>query len=342
MSTNRTYGFGIVGCGMISTVHAEVIKNLPGACLVGVCDHSLERATAFAEKHGGRAYADADALLAAEGIDVIVICTPSGTHTELTVAALRTGHHVLVEKPLALTLEGLDAIKQAKVESGRTVAVISQQRFAPAVKKISALIAEGALGRLLLADISMPYHRDPSYYEAVAWRGTKAMDGGELFNQGIHGVDLLLHLCGDVRAVTGVTRTLVHNIEAEDTTVATLEFENGAIGTLRSTTAINPGYPRRLTLYLTKGTVAIEDDQIVTWDVPDVERPEAVKSDTDRKAHRDPMAFSIDYHLAETADLLAALDEGREPLISFDEGKRAPTVILAIYRAAEENRRITL
>ena len=335
----KIYGFGIIGCGMISAVHADVIKALPNARLVGVCDHSLERATAFAEKHGGVAFADADALLAAEGIDVIVICTPSGTHTELTVAALRTGHHVLVEKPLALTLDGIAAIKRAKEDTGRTVAVVSQQRFSPAIEKIHALVADGALGKLLLADLSMPYHRDPSYYEAVAWRGTKAMDGGELFNQGVHGVDLLMHLCGNVRAVTGATRTLVHSIEAEDTTVATLEFENGAIGTLRSTTAITPGYPRRFTLYFTKGTIALDDDHIAIWDIPDVERPEFTV-DTSRQAHRDPMAFSIDYHLAETADLLTAIDEGREPLISFDEGKRAPAVIIAIYRSAEEGRRI--
>ena len=336
-----SYGFGIVGCGMISAVHADVIKALPNAHLVGVCDHSLARATAFAEKHGGRAFADADALYAAEGIDVIVICTPSGTHTELTVAALRTGHHVLIEKPLALTLEGIEAIGRAKEESGRTVAVVSQQRFSPAFCKIHSLIAEGALGDLLLADLAMPYHRDPAYYEAVAWRGTKAMDGGELFNQGVHGVDLMMHLCGGVRAVTGATRTLVHSIEAEDTTVATLEFENGAIGTLRSTTAINPGYPRRFTLHFTKGTIALDDDHIAVWDIPDVARPE-ITVDTSRQAHRDPMAFSIDYHLAETADLLAAIDEGREPLISFDEGRRAPAVIIAIYRAAEEGRRITV
>lgn len=336
-----SYGFGIIGCGMISAVHADVIKALPNAHLVGVCDHSLARATAFAEKHGGAAFADADALLAAEGIDVVVICTPSGTHTELTVAALRTGHHVLVEKPLALTLEGIAAIGQAKEESGRTVAVVSQQRFSPAFCKIHSLIAEGALGDLLLADLAMPYHRDPSYYEAVAWRGTKDMDGGELFNQGVHGVDILLHLCGDAVAVSGATRTLTHRIEAEDTTVAVLEFASGAVGTIRSTTAINPGYPRRMTLCFSGGTVALDDDRIITWDVPGVPCP-AITVDEGRAAHRDPMAFSCDYHLAETADFLSAIEEGRAPLISSLEGMRAPKAIIAIYRSAVEGRRITI
>jgi predicted dehydrogenase len=247
-----SYGFGIVGCGMISAVHADVIKALPNAHLVGVCDHSLARATAFAEKHGGRAFADADALYAAEGIDVIVICTPSGTHTELTVAALRTGHHVLIEKPLALTLEGIEAIGRAKEESGRTVAVVSQQRFSPAFCKIHSLIAEGALGDLLLADLAMPYHRDPSYYEAVAWRGTKAMDGGELFNQGVHGIDILLYLCGEVTAVSGACRTLTHRIEAEDTTVSTLRFASGALATFVSTTCAYPGVSTEICLYGTR------------------------------------------------------------------------------------------
>ena len=337
----KVYGFGIIGCGMISTVHADVINALDNARLVGVCDHSLERATAFAEKNGGKAYADADALLAADGVEVVVICTPSGTHTELTVKALRTGHHVLVEKPLSLTAEGLAAIKAAAEETGNTVAVVSQQRFSPAMQAVHALIKEGSLGKLLLADLSMPYHRDPDYYKKVAWRGTKAMDGGELFNQGVHGADLLLYLCGDVTAVTGACRTLTHDIEAEDTTVATLEFANGAIGTLRSTTAINPGYPRRMTLYFSEGTIAMDDDHIITWDVPHIPRPE-ITVDTSRQAHRDPMAFSIDYHLAETADMLAALDEGREPLIGLHEGSRAPALIIGIYRAADEGRRVIL
>ena len=341
MSTNKIYGFGIIGCGMISSVHAEVIEKLPNARLVGVCDHSFARASAFAERYGSVAYPDLDALLAAEGLEVMVICTPSGTHTELTVKALRAGCHVLVEKPLSLTEDGIAAIKAAAAEAGRTVAVVSQQRFAPVMQAVHSLIAEGKLGRLLLADLSMPYHRDPSYYGAVAWRGTKAMDGGELFNQGVHGVDMLLYLCGDAIAVTGACRTLTHAIEAEDTTVATIEFANGAIGTFRSTTAITPGYPRRMTLHFSEGTIALDDDHIAIWDVPHIPRPE-VTVDTARKAHLDPMAFSIDYHLAETADMLAAIDEGREPFMSLSEGSRAPALIIAVYRSAEEGRRIEI
>lgn len=341
MAGKHSYGFGIVGCGAVAAVHAKVVKVLENAHLVGVCDHDPARAAAFAEQGGGVAFADADALFASPEVEVAVLCTPSGTHAELTVKALRAGCHVLVEKPLSLTAEGLAAIAEAERETGRTVCVVCQQRFSPIVMALSRLIREGRLGRLLLADLSMPYHRDSSYYAAVDWRGTKAMDGGELFNQGVHGVDLLLHLCGDVAAVTGATRTLVHGIEAEDTTVATLEFACGAVGTIRSTTAVTPGYPRRITLYFTEGTVSIDDDTIVLWDVPNVPRPE-ITVDTGRQAHRDPMAFSIDYHLAETADFLAALDEGRAPLISSHEGGRAPTLILAIYRAAEEGVRVVL
>lgn len=341
MTEKKVYGFGILGCGAIAAVHAEVINTLDNARLVGVASRSREDAAAFSARWGGAVFADADALFAAEGVEVAVICTPSGTHADLAVRALRAGCHVLVEKPLALTEEGLLAVRAASEETGRTVAVVSQQRLAPAVRAIRALIAEGRLGRLLLADLSMPYHRDPDYYAAVAWRGTREMDGGELFNQGIHGVDMLLHLCGNVVAVTGAVRTLTHTIEAEDTAVAALEFASGAIGTLRSTTAANPGYPRRMTLHFTEGTVAIDDDHIVTWDIPGVPRP-AFTADATRQAHRDPMAFSVDYHLAGTADLLAALEEGREPLFSLSEGSRAAALVLAVYRAAEEGRRVVL
>lgn len=343
MSTTgyRDFGIGIIGCGAVSVMHIESAKRLDGAHLVGFADHNPARAESFAKQHGGRAFADTAALLADPEVDIAVICTPSGLHAEQTVAALRAGCHVLVEKPMALTEEGIAAVIEAEKETGLTVGVICQQRFSPAMQALRALIEEGALGRLLLADLSMLYHRDPAYYEAVAWRGTKTMDGGELFNQGVHGVDILLYLCGDVKAVAGATRTLVHSIEAEDTTVAMLEFESGAVGTLRSTTAITPGYPRRMSLCFTGGTVVIDDDKIITWDVPDVPCPE-VSADEGRAAHRDPMAFSYEYHLAETADFVAAIRKGRAPLISSAEGRRAPDLILAIYRAAERGERVEL
>ena len=336
----KIYGFGIVGCGMISAVHAEIIGKLENARLVGVFDRKAESAAAFAEKHGCRAFPNAEALFASEEVDVAVICVPSGAHAPLAVAALRAGCHVVTEKPLALTGEDLDAIAKAERDSGKTVAVIYQQRFSPAALTLHRLIAEGALGRVLFSDRAMPYHRDPADYKA-AWRGTRAMDGGELFNQGVHGVDLLLHLCGDVTAVSGATRTLVHDIEAEDTAVAMLEFASGAVGTLRSSTAVSPGYPRCLTLYFTEGTVAIDDDNIVLWDVPRLARPE-IKSYEGRESHSNPMAFSTDYHLAEYAELLEALEAGRAPAVSLAEGRRAPDVILAIYRSSDEGRRVVL
>ena len=340
-TAKKIYGFGLVGCGAVAAMHLEVIKRLPNARLIGVCDKDPTRAAEFAARMDAVAYPDIDALLSSHEIDVAIICTPSGMHAEQCVRALYAGCHVLVEKPLSLTAEGIAAVEKAAKETGRTVAVVSQQRFSPAIQKIRALIDAGKLGKLLLADLSMIYHRDPSYYEQVPWRGTKAMDGGELFNQGVHGVDLLLYLCGDAVAVAGATRTLTHSIEAEDTTVAMLEFAGGAVGTLRSTTAATIGYPRRMSLYFSGGTVHLDDDLIALWDVPGVEKPE-ITVDTARQAHRDPMAFSCDYHLAETADLLDALDNCREPLLGLSEGKRAPEVILAIYRAAETGERVTL
>ena len=338
---NTCFGIGILGCGAVSVMHVEVAKRLENARLVGFADRSPERAEAFAAQYGGRVFADAEALFSDPEVDVAVICTPSGLHAEQAVAALRAGCHVLIEKPIALTEEGIAEVLRVEKETGLTVGVICQQRFSPAIVKLHELITAGALGRLLLADLSMLYQRDPSYYEAVAWRGTKDMDGGELFNQGVHGVDILLHLCGDAVAVSGATRTLTHRIEAEDTTVAVLEFASGAVGTIRSTTAINPGYPRRMTLCFSGGTVALDDDRIITWDVPGVPCP-AITVDEGRAAHRDPMAFSCDYHLAETADFLSAIEEGRAPLISSLEGMRAPKAIIAIYRSADEGRRITI
>ena len=340
-ATDKVYGIGIIGCGAVSVMHIEVAKRLEGVRLVGFADYDPKRAVSFAEKHGGRAFADMEALIRDPEVDIAVICTPSGLHAEQAVAALRAGCHVLIEKPLALTEEGIRDVLTAEKETGRTVGVICQQRFSPAIAELHRLIAEGALGRLLLADLSMLYHRDPSYYEAVAWRGTKKMDGGELFNQGVHGIDILLYLCGEVTAVSGACRTLTHRIEAEDTTVAMLEFKSGAVGTVRSTTAITPGYPRRMTLCFTGGTVVIDDDKIISWDVLDVPCPE-VSTDEGRAAHRDPMAFSCDYHLAETADFVDAIREGRPPLISSLEGRRAPDVILAVYRSAESGERVVL
>ena len=338
----KKFGFGIVGCGMVSDLHATVIAGISDAALVGVFDKNIERANDFAKKNEvKRVYASYEDMLADKEIDIVCICTPSGLHAPLIIQAAESGKHFIVEKPMAITEAQLSSVIEAVEKYKVKGEVISQYRFSHAVQSIKQAVDEGKLGKIILGDIYMKYNRTPEYYKS-SWRGTLAMDGGgALMNQGIHGIDLLQYIMGPVKSVMGCCRTMVHDIEVEDTACLTLEYENGAIGTVQGTTSVNPGYPRRIEIHGTKGTVVLEEDRIVIWDVEDCPMPEqSEKSVT--ASHNDPMAISDKYHKIQFEDLMASIEKDKEPLISVYEGKKPVDIVLAAYKSEKEGRKILL
>jgi predicted dehydrogenase len=283
-------------------------------------------------------------------VDAVCICTPSGQHAAQAIAAARAGKHVLVEKPMALSLGDADAMIAACRAAGVYLGVALQRRIDPIFLGVKAAIEAGGLGKLTLGAISVPYLRQQSYYDSAAWRGTWALDGGgALMNQGIHLLDLLVWYMGDATAVQATMATLAHAIEVEDCVTAALRFASGALGAITATTAAAPGFPHRVEIYGDQGGVQIEGEQIVRWEVVGVEpRTENQEPITVRRepiaagAGASPTGIGAVGHTRLLGDFVAALRAGRAPLVPGEEGRRSLALALAIYESARSGAAITM
>lgn len=251
--------FALIGCGRIAQRHAEHIQKY--GHLVAVCDIMEQKANDMAEKYQANSYLDVDALLSKEkDIDVVAICTPNGLHAAHSIKALKAGFHVLCEKPMALTVKECGDMIKAAEQANRRLFAIKQNRFNPPVAAVKQLLDEGRLGRIYSFQLSCFWNRDKEYYEGDTWRGTKTLDGGTLFTQFSHFIDLLYWMIGDVRNVKAYTANYAHQgvIEFEDTGVVILEFHNGTIGTINYTVnSFDKNMEGSLTLFSEKGTVKI-------------------------------------------------------------------------------------
>lgn len=349
---SKTIRFGIIGCGEvgqslggedvysgIGEVHAGYITEIAGAELVAVADIKQENARALAEKFGLKDYyLDYHDLLAREDIDVVNICTPSGTHGAIAIDAAQAGKHVVVEKPMEVTLDKADAIIDACGKAGVKLQVVFPHRFGKGMQKVKASIERGVFGKIVLANAMCRRYRTQDYYSESTWRGTWAMDGGgALMNQGTHIIDAFLYLMGPARSVCGRMGTLGHSdVEVEDVAAAVVEFQSGAIGVIEATTCAYPDFGDRIDLHGEKGSVVLEGlpPQIVSWDISGEEQAIDLK-----EFEEDARPYFT--HKAVFQDMVDALNEDREPLLSGQEGKRAIEVIQAIYQSAREQGRNT-
>jgi UDP-N-acetyl-2-amino-2-deoxyglucuronate dehydrogenase len=335
--------FGIVGAGAIASTHAQAIAQLTGADLVAVTDAKAESAEAMARRYHCAAEPDLKALLTRDDVDIVSICVPSGLHAEVGVQAAAAGKHVLVEKPIDVTLAAADRLIDAAAAAGVRLTVVSQHRFDPGIVELRGLIDGGELGRLLLGEASTKWHRTQSYYDSAAWRGTWALDGGSLMNQGIHYVDLLLACMGPVAEVTAVYATQTHQVEVEDTALALLRFRSGALGTLVSSTSVFPGFAQRLEITGTGGTVIVEDGAIIERGLISAPpgRPERTAS-ADRAAGVSTPAVGVASHAAQIADFVDAIELDRQPLATGQDGRAALEVVIAVYESASHGRAVQL
>ena len=337
----RKVRFGIVGCGVISDWHARAISEIDDAVLVAVTDVRPMAAHQFADKYHVIACEDLEELLASN-IDAVCICTPSGLHAEQAIQAANAGKHIVLEKPIGITTPQLDALEEACHRNKVRLTAVSQYVFSEAMGKLKTAVDNGRLGKLILGDITMKFLRSTEYYESATWRGTWAMDGGgALMNQGIHGVGMLLHVMGPVKSVTAHVRTLLHDIEVEDTAVAILEFENGALGQIVGTTSVYPGYPRVLQITGSNGTVTLSEDKIVGWklrDEPDVPVWNGPVTDTSSV----PTNFGIEGHKKQIEDFIQAVRKGRAPIVDERAGRMAVDLVLAIYESSRTGKTVFL
>ena len=330
-----TIHVGLIGAGNISQTHARAAAAIPGVSVAAVHGANGAKARELAASHGAAAYDSLDAFLDHEPMDMVVIGSPSGVHAAQGVAAARRGLHVLVEKPIDVTTERADELIAAAEESGVRLGVLFQDRLKPGIVKLKQLVDSGGLGRVLSVSARVPWYRPPDYYRLSRWRGTAALDGGgALMNQGIHTVDLLLWVLGDVIRVQARTATLLHEIESEDTALALLEFASGAAGVLEASTATYPGYPRRVEITGTEGTVVLEHDRLVAADLR-TPRPELVGDGGDANASASsPVVSDASGHQRLIEDFLRAIETGSRPACDGHEGRRSVELVEAIYRSA--------
>lgn len=327
---------GLIGAGNISDTHARAAKAIPGVEIAAVYGRNAERVRRLSAEHGGVPYGDWNAFLRHRPMEMVMVGSPSGMHAAHGIDAARRGLHVLVEKPMEISTARADALiaecRKAQVQLG----VIFQDRMNPDICRLKQFIESGALGKLLQVDARVKWYRPPEYYSGSRWRGTRALDGGgALMNQGSHTVDLLLWLLGDVTAVQARTATALHAIETEDTAMAILEFLSGALGVLQATTAAYPGYPRRVEITGSEGTVVLEHDQVIAADLRT--RHEGLisaESSGRNSSSSSPVVSDIRGHQRVLEDFIRAVEQNRAPVCDGVQGRRSVAVIQAIYEAA--------
>jgi len=344
------YGFAIIGTGMISRFHARAIDDVRGAKLVACFDQSLGRAKQFAAEVGCAAYDSLKAMLADPRVDIVTVATPSGAHQEPAVAAARAGKHVIIEKPLEITLRRCDRIIRECEKQGVKLSAIFPSRFHDSSIQMKRAVDEGRFGRLTLGDAYVKWYRSQEYYDSGAWRGTWALDGGgALMNQAIHTVDLLTWLMGPVDEIQANTATLAHQrIEVEDVATATLKFANGALGVIEATTAAFPGFLKRVELHGTEGSAVLEEDDLKAWDFAKKSRADAAirkamqTSKSTGGGAADPSAIGHHGHMLQFRDFVKAIKTDGTPAIDGHEGRRSVEIILAIYKSAITGRKVKL
>lgn len=327
---------GLIGGGNITETHVRAARAIPGVEIAAICGTNSERVHRLCREHGGTPYSDLHAFLAHRPMDLVIIGSPSGLHATQGIAAAKHGLHVLTEKPIDISTRSADTLIEAAKQSRVKLGVIFQDRLKPHIRQLKDWIARGLLGKPLLVDARVNWYRPPNYYASSRWRGTLALDGGgALINQGVHTVDLLLWLLGDVVSVQARTATQLHAIEAEDTAMAILEFASGALGTLCTTTAAYPGYPRRVEIHGSEGAVILEHDRIIVADLRSAltETAEIIVRDENPSASS---AVVSDFrgHQAILEDFLHAIQHKTAPVCDGMEGRRSLALIEAIYRAA--------
>lgn len=332
-------GVGIIGTGSIVNTYKKCIEELNDVSLVALYTKSSQRIEEAEATFGVRVFGDLDEFMALEEIDLVCVCNESGRHGQAIKAAAKAGKHVLCEKPLEVTTEKIDEVLKFSEKQGIKLGCVLQNRCSKAYRIVEETVKSGKLGKLLMGNAHINWYRPHDYYANSDWRGTLEYDGGAAFmNQGIHTIDLLINLMGDVKSVFGSVRTLVHTIEGEDVGIGLLHFANGAIGSITGGTALYPGYPEKLEIYGEKGSILMEGGTIKEWNVKDVTPPNLGMDDGDGSGSADPTAISHQNHKTVIADMVGAIKEMRAPMVEGPEARKAVAVITAIYESSENEK----
>src|SRR5450432_907672 len=333
---------GLIGGGNISETHARAARAIPDVQIAAVFGTNAENINRLCREYGGTPYTNFEKFLAHRPMDIVAIGSPSGLHAEQGMAAARRGLHVLSEKPLDISLPKADAFVAEVRHAGVKLGVFFQDRCKPDILGVKNAVDAGALGRPILADARVKWYRPPEYYAKSRWRGTLALDGGgALINQAVHTLDLMLWIFGEAKSVQAMSRTALHAIEAEDTLTALLEFANGALGVLQATTSVFPGYPRRLELTGSEGTIIIEQDHLLAADLRNPVVNLLSRSEADaNQSSSSPVVSDARGHQAVLENFLESVRTNTEPRCNGEQGRRSLAVVQAIYEACRTGERV--
>ncbi len=333
---------GIIGGGGISETHARAAHELDGVEIVAFFGRNVDKVAHLSSRYGGTPYADFQTFLAHRPMDLVMIGSPSGLHAVQGMSAAQHGLHVLVEKSIDVSTQAADQLIHECESAEVKLGVCFQDRCAPDVVRLKELVDEGLMGKPILASARVNWYRPPEYYSKSDWRGSPTLaGGGALISQAIHSVDLLLWLMGDVTKVYSRAGAALHQIEVEDTLVATLEFANGAMGTLEATTSVYPGYDRRLELTGSEGTIVLERDRIIRADLLTPLEIEPVVENKNQSASS-PVISDVSGHKKILADFLHAIAANGRPLCDGREGRRSLELVEAIYESARTGNPVTI
>lgn len=354
------YNIAILGCGKVAHLHARAVRELTRARLAGVWSRTRSTAEAFARQYQTTPYASVPELVKSEHIDLAIVCTPHPYHREPAMEAMDYGAHVLIEKPLAVTLDDSDAMIAAAQSNNVRLGVISQRRWYTPSLRVKQAITEGKIGQPALGTVLMLGWRDKTYYDSDAWRGTWNMEGGGvLVNQSPHQLDLLLWYMGEAEEVYGVWKNLNHPyIEVEDTAAAIVKFKSGAIGNILVSNSQKPGIYGKVHIHGSNGaSVGVQTDGgamfiagqsgILEPPVNDLWTIEGEEHLLGKWKQEDSTFFNtidptVHYMKLQIADFLDALDEGRPPMVTHEDGRKVVQLFRAIYESNRTNRPVRL
>jgi len=343
-TSQKPYGIGLIGAGMIAGIHAKAIERETRTVLAGVMDNGSGRGAQIAPTADTRGHDDLDVFLNRDDIDLIVIATPSGTHSEIAIQAAAAGKHCLCEKPIGISLGRIDAMIEVFGEQNLKLGGVFNTRYSEGAQLLKAACEQGRFGDLHFAQAFGPWWRDQSYYDESQWKGTWALDGGgALMNQGIHSVDLLQWLVDQsVASISGYFATRAHpGIEVEDTACASLQFSNGTLATIACTTSLWPGHFRTITLGGSNGTAVLADGNLLKWQFRN-EQPQDQQirerlmalPEAGVGASSPSAGVDSDGHLAVLSEFVDAIEQNRQPLVDGTEARKSVEIILAIYESS--------
>ena len=337
MNQSDVKGIAIVGCGVIADIHAQAIELLENGQLISVYSRSEDNARKIGKKYNVDFCTDWDSFIQDDRIDMVSICTPSGTHLDVGLKAAMAGKHVVVEKPIEVNVERGRELVDFCLKSGVHLAVIFQNRYLDGVIKAKKMITNGDIGDIFHADGHIKWYRSQEYYESAAWRGTFALDGGGvLINQAIHTIDLLRYLVDDIDYIFGQIGTFTHHdIEGEDDSVAALRFKNGALGTIVASTSIIPARSRMIEIHGKSGTLVLEGDKLII-NRNHAEERSFVQKHKPVGADSPLQGFSAELHRRQFEEIINSINQNKQPNVSGDDSLKTLAIIRAIYESSEK------